>query len=292
MPTTLTHTLPPNSEWRFEVSSSQTITVTLLSGTAELFGTELAPSQPYSFTLQKSSIFTFHGCRLSITGPLTSEYVAEETPMTSYANLHFALDNQRQTLPDGLRVMIIGPRDSGKTSLAKILTAYAIKAGRQPLVVNTDPKEGVLSLPGSLTATAMGGGLLDVQEGGGWGSSPTSGPSSVPVKLPLVYYWGGGKVEDEREGEGYRRVTARLAVAVGARLREDREAREGGVIVDTPGGISQGGTGYEIVAHLVAEFDGESREDRRGVSLGRYRKGLMCGCSQCAHRTGLGTVIQ
>jgi polyribonucleotide 5'-hydroxyl-kinase len=65
--------------------------------------------------------------------------------MASYANLHFTLEKLRQHAEDensqGPRVLILGSEDAGKTSLAKILTSYATRQGRQPLLVGLDPKQ-------------------------------------------------------------------------------------------------------------------------------------------------------
>ena len=114
--------------------------------------------------------------------------------------------------------MIIGPEDAGKTSLAKLLAGYAIRMGRKPCVVNLDPKEGVLSLPGTLTATTFST-IMDVEEG--WGTSPTSGPSVVPVKLPLVYFFGFETPEGNQRL--YKKLLSRMALAVTSRLGEDGE---------------------------------------------------------------------
>lgn len=174
--------------------------------------------------------------------------------MTQYTNVHFALENLRNAAaPDGPRVLLVGPNNAGKTSLAKLLAAYATRAGRQPLVVNTDPREGMLSVPGALTAAVMGS-VLDVEEG--WGSSPTSGPSAVPVKLPVVYFYGRGSPEDDPKL--FKPVCTRLALAVTGRLAEDEEVRRAGCVIDTPGVISQGKNGYEIISHIVSEFSGTS----------------------------------
>ena len=67
--------------------------------------------------------------------------------MTAYTNLHFTLEKWRGMASEsptvqGPRVMIIGPENAGKTSLVKILIAYAVRQGRKPAVVNLDPKEG------------------------------------------------------------------------------------------------------------------------------------------------------
>lgn len=173
--------------------------------------------------------------------------------MISYANTHFALEQLRGKAilegREGPRVMVLGPENAGKTSLVKILTAYATRTGRQPVVVNLDTKEGMLSIPGSLSASAFSS-IIDVEEG--WGSSPTNGPSQVPVKLPLVYYY--GLANPEENTKIYKPVTTRLALSVMSRLQEDQEAKEAGCIVDTPGVISQGKGNYEVIQHIVSEF--------------------------------------
>ncbi|KAL1967949.1 hypothetical protein VTN77DRAFT_2366 [Rasamsonia byssochlamydoides] len=271
--------LRPGCEWRFEVAFGTTVRVKLLAGTAELFGTELAQSQTYTFSGTKAAIYTWHGCTLEVsagdpvplpngfagangmargqgTGGCQSEYVAEETPMVEYANVHFALETMRQEAQssggkDGPRVLILGPEDAGKTSLTKILTSYATKMGRQPIVVNLDPTEGMLSIPGTLTATAFRS-MLDVEEG--WGSSPMSGPSPVPVKLPLVYFY---PLQSPLEADGniFKPIVSRLALSVTGRMAEDDDAREAGIIVDTPGVLGQGSAkALELIHHIVTEF--------------------------------------
>ena len=175
--------------------------------------------------------------------------------MMMYANLHFALENLREKANsegrDGPRVLVVGSENSGKTSLVKILTAYATKLGRQPVVVNLDTKEGLLTIPGTLSASTFTS-VMDVENG--WGSSPMNGPSLVPVKLPLVYHM--GLVNPEEKPLIYKPVVTRLALSVTSRLQDDGEAKETGVIIDTPGVISQGKSSYELIQHIVSEFLG------------------------------------
>jgi polyribonucleotide 5'-hydroxyl-kinase len=254
---TRTQELTANTEYRFEVASSRTLTVKLQSGTAEFFGTELAPSTTYSFKGTKGAIFTWHGCRLDIGGEVESDYVAEETPMMSCANLHFALENLREKsvasggAEMGPRVLVVGPENSGKTSLVKILTSYAVKLDRQPMVVNLDPRQGMLSVPGSFSAAAYSS-IVDIEEG--WGSSPISGPSPIPVKMPLVYHYG---LKDTEEGRVFKPLVTRMALAVTSRLEEDILSKQAGFIIDSSGAISQGKNGvYENIEHIVSEFSG------------------------------------
>lgn len=252
---TRTQDLPANTEYRFEVSFSRTLTVKLQSGTAEFFGTELAPSTTYSFQGTKGAIFTWHGCKLDIGGEVESDYVAEETPMMSIANLHFALENLRDksvasgSVEMGPRVLVVGPENSGKTSLVKMMTSYAVKTGRQPMVVNLDPRQGMLSVPGSFSAAAFSS-IVDIEEG--WGSSPISGPSPIPVKLPLVYHYG---LKDPEEGKIFKPLVTRMALAVTSRLEEDKLSKQAGFIIDSSGAISSGKNGvYENIEHIVSEF--------------------------------------
>ncbi|KAH7394949.1 Pre-mRNA cleavage complex II protein Clp1-domain-containing protein [Phaeosphaeria sp. MPI-PUGE-AT-0046c] len=253
---TKTQDLAANTEYRFEVAFNRTLTVKLQSGTAEFFGTELAPATTYTFQGTKGAIFTWHGCRLDIGGEVESDYVAEETPMMSCANLHFALELLRDKSVSsggaemGPRVLVVGPEHSGKTSLVKILTSYAVKTGRQPVVVNLDPKQGMLSVPGSFSAAAFSS-IMDIEEG--WGSSPISGPNPTPVKMPLVYHYG---LKDPEEGKVFKPIVTHMALAVTSRLEEkDKLSKQAGFIIDSSGAISQGKNGvYENIEHIVSEF--------------------------------------
>jgi len=194
----------------------------IVSGSAEIFGTELPSNQKFTFSGVKSAIYTWNGCTIEIAGSAAVEYTAEETPMTPYVNLHFALEKRRGEAEErqiqGPRVLIIGPEDSGKTSLVKVLAGYGVRQARSPMVVNLDPREGLLSVPGTLTATSFST-IMDVEQG--FGSSPTSGPSPVPVKLPLVYYY--GMDAPEKNTKYYKSLVSRMALAVNSRMEEDKQ---------------------------------------------------------------------
>jgi Pre-mRNA cleavage and polyadenylation factor IA/II complex, subunit CLP1 len=90
------------------------------------------------------------------------------------------------------------------------------------------------------------------------GSSPISGPSPIPVKLPLVYFYPMQNPLDA-DGSVYRPIVSRLALSVTGRMAEDDDARESGIIVDTPGILSQGKPGgIEMIHHIVTEFSSMS----------------------------------
>ena len=85
--------------------------------------------------------------------------------MAAYANVHIALEQMRVRAlavsrgspppggddddPTGMgvtdppRVLVLGPENSGKTTVCKILTNYTVRAGQDwaPVLVNVDPSE-------------------------------------------------------------------------------------------------------------------------------------------------------
>ena len=175
----------------------------------------------------------------------------------AHASLEGMREGAARTEGLGPRVLVLGPGNVGKSTLVRVLAGYAIRGGRSPVVVNLDSQgEGILSLPGTISAGVFKS-PLDVESVNGWGNSPMSGPSgNVPVKLPLVYHYGLESVA-EREGSVYKSLVNRLGLAVTGRLQGDAEAREGGVLIDTPGILASGkigNTGYELISHIVSEF--------------------------------------
>ncbi|KAK1621929.1 pre-mRNA cleavage complex II protein Clp1 [Colletotrichum phormii] len=257
---TRTIRLQPFWEWRFQVAFDTQITLKLLSGTAEKDGTELALQHIYTFAGTKSKILTLQGCELEVEGVLADESVAEyakpqDSPANSVLNLHFQLTAMRQRAAaerrEGPRIAVCGPPTTGKTSLTRTLTSYAARVGAQPLVVNTDPKEGMLSLPGTLSASVVGS-LLDVEAVDGWGTTPTSGPSQVPVKLPLVYYY--GHASSEEDPAKYKELVSKMAATVTSRLGQDPEVKGSGMIIDTPAVTETNQVVMENFVHVVEEL--------------------------------------
>ena len=58
-------------------------------------------------------------------------YVAKQTPMMTYVNIHAALEQLRNQATEqkgrGPRIMITGPTDVGKSTLCRILVNYAVR---------------------------------------------------------------------------------------------------------------------------------------------------------------------
>ncbi|CAG8799212.1 4354_t:CDS:2, partial [Cetraspora pellucida] len=52
--------LEPEHEFRFEVDFGTTVKLKLISGTAEIYGTEIGIGPEYEFSGRKIAIFTWH----------------------------------------------------------------------------------------------------------------------------------------------------------------------------------------------------------------------------------------
>jgi polyribonucleotide 5'-hydroxyl-kinase len=248
-----------------------TTTVRLVAGTAERDGTELAQNRTYVLPRNtKSKLLTYTGATLEVAGNCT-DYVAqyaapEDSPQLAILNLHFALQEQRRSAAaaaggrkqhPGPRVLLCGPPNSGKTTAARTLTALATRAGAQPLVASVDPREGLLALPGTVSAAVFGT-VMDVEEpAGGFGvaGTPSSGPSAVPVKLPVVYYFGRERVAEDVAL--WRDLTGKLASSVRAKFAGDEGVRAAGLVLDTPGVMAGEAGDVEVLMHAVREFAGE-----------------------------------
>lgn len=250
------------------------IHVKLVSGVADKDGTELAIQKSYRFSGIKSKITTLLGCELEIEGTPDDEFVAEfnnptDSPLNSYLNLHWKLTALRQRAAaartEGPRVLVCGPPAAGKTTVVRTLTSLATRLGGQPVVVNTDPKEGMLSMPGTLSACVLAT-ILDVEAIDGWGTTPTSGPSQVPVKLPLVYYYGASQ-PSERVSK-YRELVSQLASSVSSRFTQDPDAKSSGLIIDTPGLEEKNKDDFDNIVHTAEELSGLSALPDETKSLG------------------------
>lgn len=134
------HVLKAESELRLEIphnkgsttNQQKLCTLVLRKGSCELWGLELALNHPYVLTAgAKLALFTWHGCVVDVLecDSLEISYVSEETNANvAYVNTHAQLEALRDEAlanqGEGPRVLIVGPPESGKSSLAKLLVAY------------------------------------------------------------------------------------------------------------------------------------------------------------------------
>ncbi|KAG6832055.1 Cleavage polyadenylation factor subunit clp1 [Tricholoma furcatifolium] len=252
--------LEPESEYRFELDPGSSLAIKLVRGNAEIFGSELAEGKQYLFGSEcKAAVFTWRGSEKHVTGQPSTEYVSNETPMVAYANLHIAFEQMRvrafrvlhgspprgddpSAITDPPRVLILGPENSGKTTLSKILVNYAVRAGQDwtPLLVNVDPSEGGWAAPGAISAAPVSSPIPTCSPANPLGSAASSAPTALPANalLPLVYWYGHG--DTRRNPLLMERLIYNLGKNVEDKFEYDPEARVSGLIVDTPSSFGAG----------------------------------------------------
>ncbi|KAI0371672.1 hypothetical protein BV20DRAFT_964891 [Pilatotrama ljubarskyi] len=219
----------------------------------------------------KAAVFTWSSSRVPrrhVTGHPSVEYLSDETPMAAYANVHIALEQMRvralaaatgSPLPPGEddegpgsgdvpRVLVLGPENSGKTTVCKILTNYTVRGGQgfTPMLVNVDPSEGGWAVPGAISAASISAPMQTSTPASPLGSVATSAPSHIPSNalLPLSYWY--GHAEMRRNPLLMDRLIRNLGENIRDRWENDVTGRASGLIVDTPASFAtSSGTGSD-----------------------------------------------
>ncbi|KAK1748427.1 pre-mRNA cleavage complex II protein Clp1, partial [Skeletonema marinoi] len=233
-------------------------------GSAEIFGAEIPPERPIRLTATKVAIFTWHGCTLDVSDEdkLDIVYVSEETDANvAYVNTHAQLEAMRDEalaalLPatnpqqgmlsdnkndgdndnsdvEGPRVLLVGPADCGKSSLARVLSSYAVKLGRTPLLVDLDASQNMLSVPGTMAVCPISADGISAESNGTASLMMSGGGGSNNAVMPFAQLEKMGKTID-------------------GRLSGDVDARASGVIVNASGLIED--VGYTYLLHAIDAF--------------------------------------
>ena len=135
---------------RFEVGADTTLTVALLDRAAR--GDRARHQREYSFTADKLA----RGATLETRGETLSIYESKrDSAMISYVierSSRYARSVARQGVPvrpTARRVMLVGPTDSGKSSVSSILLSYAVRLGRTPTFVELGVGLEAVTVPGA-----------------------------------------------------------------------------------------------------------------------------------------------
>ena len=239
----LTKVIKQESELRCEISETEVITVKLTSGSAEIFGIEMALNKEYVFQDENIAIFTWYGCTVDVSGNYSPDkvYESDKTPMVAYVNTHAQLQAKRDValanLDLGPCVLVVGPPDHGKSTASRIIAAYAARLDRLPIYVDFDIGLGSVNVPGSMCAVPLEKSSMNIEDG-------------FSAFMPLVYFHG----HDSPQGniELFKRLSAQLASKVFERLNKDNEAKASGIIINTTGWVD--GKGNELLSHYIDVF--------------------------------------
>ncbi|KAF7295436.1 mRNA cleavage and polyadenylation factor CLP1 [Mycena indigotica] len=277
--------LERETEYRFELDPDSSLAIKaglpngVVKGHAEVFGAELAANRPYIFGQEcKAAIYTWEGCTIEMSGHPSTEYVSEETPMVPYGNVHYSFEKMRVLALSQLRgspvpaserdkpaepprVLVVGPENSGKTTLCKILTNYAVRMGQgwSPLLVNLDPAEGGWAAPGAIGVTPVHTPLPTSTPASPLGTAATSAPTALSSNalLPLAYWY--GHAETKRNPLLMERIIRNIGENIKDKYQAHPEGKDkkspafqaAGFIVDTPSSFATGSGSNEERQRLI-----------------------------------------
>ncbi|XP_073020906.1 protein CLP1 homolog [Primulina huaijiensis] len=235
--------LDKECELRVEVGPDAPLRLRLSSGTAEIFGTEIPPGIWLNYPPRlKFAIFSWYGATIELDGSTETDYTADETPMISYVNVHAVLDarrNRAKAAPSdsdtsqGPRVIVVGPTDSGKSTLSRMLLSWAAKQGWKPTFVDLDTGQGSITIPGCIAATPV--------------ELPIDPVEGIPFDMPLVYFH--GHVTPSVNVDLYKVLVKELAQTLERQFTGNLESRASGMVINTMGWIE--GVGYELLLHAI-----------------------------------------
>lgn len=232
------------TELRFAVDEDTTdVTLQLVSGFAEIVGTELIQNKIYSFPPSSSvSLFTWKGCTVKLTGQVAALENTTESLIMIHVSIHACLEEQRVKAEFenslGPVSMVVGPTDVGKTSFCYFLLNYAARMGRRPVFVDLDVGQSSVSMPGSIC-------VMPVER-------PSDVTDGFDQRALSVYHFG-----HKSPGQNiklYFLLIKKLGQMIKARMKNaNPNTRSSGVIIDTCGWVR--GDGYSAVTLAACSFE-------------------------------------
>ena len=161
--------------------------------------------------------------------------------MVFYLNVHGCLEKVREeSVRENRRgpvVLLCGPADVGKSTLAKILLNYAVGCGRTPIHVDLDASQGSIGIPGTIGCNVI--------------ERPCDLEADFSDRAPLVLHY--GDCVPEANENLMRLLIAELAGVIKKRMEKEPLVKKSGAIINTSSHIQ--GAGYRLLLEAIVKFE-------------------------------------
>jgi len=158
--------LDSNTEFRINHGFKPHVYVRLLEGSAQILGAEMTLSYyELPLTLKSLYIYSLRGCKLEVLHLASVQSVKfykqkdEDNFASTLISLNAIFEAHRKhafdRLHTGPRIVVTGGESSGKSSIIRVLTNYAVRNEWKPTFVDLDPSTNEISTPGTLSATVV-----------------------------------------------------------------------------------------------------------------------------------------
>jgi len=137
----------------------------------------------------------------------------------------------------GPRVMVVGNTDTGKSTMVRIFASYAARLDYCPIVVDLDPGQNSLTLPGAMGAALVDKKCLD--------------PAQGFVGLQPLVFCTGSNTPGKNTGV-YRAALKALSSGVRKLLEVNETVRQSGCIINTCGWTED--TGLDLIKESILAF--------------------------------------
>lgn len=228
-------------ELRFETEKvTVRVTCRLQQGDASCFGTPLQQGRVYTFPEgSKAALFSARGAAVQLKGHAAARRAASGS--AAYAGLLQRLrgmrDAARAGQGDAPRVLVVGPTDSGKSTLCKHLINDATTSRSAVAFIDCDLGQNSITCPGSIAAVFLDEGqTVDVEEG-------------LSLLQPLAFYFGDLSVNKDNINY-YHHLCCQLYACLKANQENRSNFAPGGFIVNTMGWTQS--FGYQALTHIAS----------------------------------------
>merc|ERR1712039_35996 len=195
----------------------------------------------YKIIGQKLAIFALTVAKVKIEGKPDVIYYSEESLMPTYLEFYEIIEEYwtlaKEKGISAPRILLAGPIDSGKTSVARIISNLSIRMGWKLAFVELDVDQGSLAVPGCISAAVIKE-PWDIEEG-------------IPIESPIVFYY--GHLSPEEASEHFKELIKRLANVVEKKISMNKESKPIGMLINTPGWIE--GAGNQLLIHQIETFE-------------------------------------